>query len=363
VSDSGVVDWGLAERIGIALAGEPAPASTDRTEREFGAGPVEAACREAAEHVATYTRLAPASRIPVGEAIDRPSWVRAGLRSLRELAAGLDDRLRASIELPGPLGSVVRGVAGAAAGAEAGAAVGLAARRVLGQYDISLVDADREPRLVLVEPNLAAAHAEIGGQAGAFLSWVATHEVTHAAQFAGVPWLRDHLARELQGLLDSAAEDIDAGRVAALARKLVTSDPRRTIRGLLEGELATALAGPAQRERLDRLQATMALVEGYAEHVMDSADPALAAERVALRASLEERRRSRSGLGEVVARLLGLELKLRQYRLGKAFADAVVAAGGVEALNRAWEGPEALPALAELERPDRWLERTAPVLL
>ena len=34
---------------------------------------------------------------------------------------------------------------------------------------------------------------------------------------------------------------------------------------------------------------------------------------------------------------------MRQYRDGKRFADAVVEAGGIELLNRAWGGPEALP--------------------
>ena len=359
MSGAGIVDWRLAERVGVAIAREPQPSGGGA--RPFGPAAIEAACREAAERVADYTRLAPADRIPAGETVDRPAWVRSGLRSLRELAGGLDRRLAAGIELPGPLGTAARGIAGAAAGAEVGAAVGLAARRILGQYDISLVDADRAPRLVLVEPNLAAAHAEIGGPADALLSWVATHEVTHAAQFTGVRWLRDHLADELAGLLDSAAAGIDAGRIGALARRLLTSDPRRTIRSLLEGDLAIALAGPAQRERIDRLQATMALVEGYAEHVMDWADRARRAERAGLRDALERRRRSRSGLGEVVARLLGLELKLRQYRLGKAFADAVVAAGGIETLNRAFQAPEAMPTAGELERPERWLERTAPV--
>ena len=50
-----------------------------------------------------------------------------------------------------------------------------------------------------------------------------------------------------------------------------------------------------------------------------------------------------------------MELKLRQYRLGKAFCDAVVAEAGTEALNGIWQGPEALPAMAELERPLEWL--------
>jgi coenzyme F420 biosynthesis associated uncharacterized protein len=357
MSVGGVVDWRLAERVGVALAGEPPDRAGADPGRDFGPGAVGDACRAAAEDVASYSRLAPASAIPPGESIDRPGWVRAGLRSLREVVGGLDDRLAEGLELPGPLGSVARGVAGAATGAEAGAAVGLAARRVLGQYDVSLVDPDRAPRLLLVEPNLAAAHADIGGSAKSLLSWVATHEVTHAAQFAGVPWLRDHIGSELRALLDSAADGIDARRLGALARKLLSSDPRRTVRGLLQGELALALAGPAQRARFDRLQATMALVEGYAEHVMDAAESPRRPERVRLRRSMERRRRSRSGLGDAIARLLGLELKMRQYRLGRSFADAVVGAGGIETLNRAWEAPESLPTLAELERPERWLER------
>ena len=48
-------------------------------------------------------------------------------------------------------------------------------------------------------------------------------------------------------------------------------------------------------------------------------------------------------------KLIGMDLKLRQYEQGKAFCDAVVERGGIEALNRAWAGPEALPTLAELD--------------
>jgi uncharacterized protein (DUF2342 family) len=60
----------------------------------------------------------------------------------------------------------------------------------------------------------------------------------------------------------------------------------------------------------------------------------------------------------VLERLLGLELKLRQYEVGRQFCDAVVAEGGPQALARAWEGPEALPSTAELQAPSEWLART-----
>jgi uncharacterized protein (DUF2342 family) len=78
-----------------------------------------------------------------------------------------------------------------------------------------------------------------------------------------------------------------------------------------------------------------------------------------MRDRLEARRASRSGIDAIVARMLGLDLKLRQYRLGKAFCDAVVDVAGIEGLNRVWASPEALPDLGELERPHAWLERVA----
>jgi putative hydrolase len=103
----------------------------------------------------------------------------------------------------------------------------------------------------------------------------------------------------------------------------------------------------------------MSVIEGYAEHVMDAAAGRLDPGYARLRTRLDARRANRGGLAEVVARLLGMELKLRQYRLGKRFCDAVASEEGIGALNEVWRGPEALPTLPELERPLEWLGRTA----
>jgi putative hydrolase len=77
-----------------------------------------------------------------------------------------------------------------------------------------------------------------------------------------------------------------------------------------------------------------------------------------LRQALNRRRRERPPLFKLVERLLGLDLKLRQYEEGKRFCDAVVARGGIEALNRAWTAPDRLPTLAELDDPAGWIRRT-----
>ncbi len=106
----------------------------------------------------------------------------------------------------------------------------------------------------------------------------------------------------------------------------------------MRGELTRALAGPDQAAVIDELQATMAVIEGYAEHVMDAAaqdDPGLAG----MRARMDERRARRGGLADVIARALGMGMKLRQYELGKSWSDAVAADAGVEGLNRVWAEP------------------------
>jgi putative hydrolase len=102
----------------------------------------------------------------------------------------------------------------------------------------------------------------------------------------------------------------------------------------------------------------MALLEGYAEHVMDAVGAGLLTDLDAMRAAMTRRRTERSGLLRVLEKLIGLDLKLRQYEQGKAFCDAVVARGGIEALNRAWTSPDSLPSFTELDDPHGWLART-----
>jgi coenzyme F420 biosynthesis associated uncharacterized protein len=345
------VDWGLAQRIAVGVAGgggEPG---------YFSRGAVESACAEATTLVLDYTRLTPDRPIPRPEVVDRAEWARVGLRTLRELSHTFEERVASGMKAPGPLGGVARSLAGAAAGAEAGIAVGYGARKVLGQYDVALIESDRDPRLLFVAPNLASTHAQLGETPELFLRWIAIHETTHAVQFTSVPWLRTHLAELLDQLIAGASAQIDRASLQALARRLFRTDPRRTIRSLLQGDLARILAGPEQARVLDRLQAAMSVIEGHAEHVMDAAAAAADPGYGRLRERLDARRARRGGLGEVVSRLLGMELKLRQYKLGKAFCDAVARDAGVEGLNRVWSEPEALPTNEELERPELWLER------
>lgn len=352
-SPAGLVDWALAGRVarGVAKAtGEAAPLD-GTTARGAGA--------EALDRVLSYTGLTPVLAVPEVEVVSRAQWIAANLADLGELAAPLEERAAGELPAPGPLGGLVRGAVGAAGGVEAGALVGYAARRVLGQYQVALGPRPKPQRMLLVGQNVAEVARELGVDQRGFLLWVAIHEQTHAVQFTSVPWLREHLAQLVARLIAGASGSVDFAELVRSARGLVTRDPRRALRAALRGELTRALAGPQQAGTLDEVQAVMAVIEGHAEHVMDAAssdDEGLAV----MRRRMDERRAATAGLADLIARALGLGMKLRQYELGKAWADGVVDAAGSGALNRAWEGPESLPSLAELERPRDWLARVTP---
>src|SRR5947209_19662570 len=101
----------------------------------------------------------------------------------------------------------------------------------------------------------------------------------------------------------------------------------------------------------------MSVIEGYSEHTMDVVGERTLPAYRGLREAMDRRRRSRSAPERMLQRLLGLDMKMRQYELGKRFCDAVAERHGIETLNRVWEGPESLPTNAELEDPDAWVER------
>jgi coenzyme F420 biosynthesis associated uncharacterized protein len=338
-----VIDWSLAGQVarGIANlqpAGDPAP---------FWelAGPAE----ESERLVSAYTGLEALTPLPAPEAVARPEWIDANLRGISGVLDPVADRLGAKL---GPVGTA----AGALLAIEAGAISGFLGGRVLGQYEFPVLDPDGPARLLFVAPNLAHAATALEADPDQLLRWVALHETTHALQFGGVPWLRGHLAGIVGELL--GALDVDP---RGLLRMPDLSDLRAVLEQVREQGLAFVAVGKERRGVLDTAQAFMALLEGYAEHVMDAVGADLLSDLDAMREAMDRRRTERSGLLRLLEKLIGLDMKMRQYQQGKAFCDAVVARGGIAALNRAWAGPEFLPTLAELDDPVSWLGRTEPL--
>jgi coenzyme F420 biosynthesis associated uncharacterized protein len=343
----GLVDWNLAERVAGALGGSGP--SWDGSEAEL-----RTESDRAAELVRDYTRLKPKSGIPPAELVDRAEWSQVNLESFRGLSTRVEEHLEQRMDQGKGGGGLQRTIVRAATGAEIGLAVGYLSQRVIGQYDVALIGPTRAPRLLFVGPNLSSARARLDVDRDLFLRWIALHETTHAVHFASVPWLREHIGGIAEELFEKAAVEVKPGE---LLGKLARLNPKELVRSATNGELATLLWPEPQRRLVEKLTATMTLVEGYAEHVMDAVGDRLDPGYTDLRRALDRDRERRGLLDSIVSKLLGLDMKLAQYRQGKAFADEVVRAHGVRTLNRAWSGPEALPRPEELDDPADWVER------
>ncbi len=342
-----MIDWFLAQRLARHVAGEP-DAQPPRLD-------LQALATDSAERVIAYTGLTPARELPPAEGIGRAEWIAANVGAMRTL---LDPPLAKVGDGLGPARQAMRLGAGIVLTAEVGVVLGFLAQRVLGQYELVLLDTtpdDRPPRLLFVLPNLGNAGRAFGADEREFLTWVALHEVTHAVQFAGVPWLQPHMAGMVRELLSHAELRIDARRALRMPGG---DDLKRLAAAVRSGDVFSLVGSPQERATLERMQATMAVLEGHAEHVMDAVGAPLLPSLPRLRAALDARRRSQSAPARLLQRLLGLEMKLKQYEQGKRFCDAVVREAGVEALNRVWNAPEMLPSSAELDAPRLWLERT-----
>jgi coenzyme F420 biosynthesis associated uncharacterized protein len=341
-----VIDWILAEKIAGYVAGTG--------DGRLPTSDLASLSAESERRVIAYTGLQPARALPEPEGIGRREWVASNVRAMRAL---LDPVLERAGKGLGPLRPAMRITVGVMVTTEVGVVLGYLAQRVLGQYELVLLDevADNQPpRLLFVLPNLGQAVHAFGAEEREFMTWIALHEVTHAVQFAGVPWLQSHLAGLVRELLESAELRIETPRKLHLPSG---DEIRRVARALRRGDLITIATSEAERETLDRVQAVMAVIEGHAEHVMDAVAPDLLPSLPKLRAALDQRRRSQSRLSRLIARVLGLELKLRQYEQGKYFCDAIVREGGTETLNRVFSEPAALPTLRELRDPSAWLAR------
>jgi coenzyme F420 biosynthesis associated uncharacterized protein len=340
------VDWDLAAATAAAL-GKAGP-TVSYEEAAEAVTDLRDLADQATEHVATFTRLnAPLSASPV-RVVDRRDWAKTNIEGLREVISPLVERL-AGGKPPGP---VATAIGSRFTGVQAGTVLAYLSGKVLGQYEVFSSDPGQ---LLLVAPNIVEAERKLGADARDFRLWVCLHEVTHRVQFTGVPWMRGHFLGEVGAFVDASQMDqgemFDRVRrgVSALADAVRDPDSRVSVLDLVQT--------PGQRAVLDRLTALMTLLEGHAEYVMDGVGPEVVPSVEEIRSRFNRRRETANPLDRVIRKLLGIEVKLRQYAEGRKFVHGVVERVGMEGFNKIWQSPLTLPRLNELTDPDAWVNR------
>jgi coenzyme F420 biosynthesis associated uncharacterized protein len=239
-------------------------------------------------------------------------------------------------------------------GAELGAVLGFLSRRVLGQYELVVPagDADVGDSVFFVGANVLAMERTHEFRPSQFRFWVALHECAHRAQFTGVPWMREYFLSLVDDLTSSTTRE--KGRIARIASEVMSARERGED-PIDDTGIIGLMANPDQREILDRVQALMSLLEGHGHVVMDRVGAREIVDVERMSRVLTARRQNQKNA--LVMRLIGMEMKLKQYEQGASFIRGVEAKASWDTLAMAWESPETLPTLAEIEDPAAWLDR------
>ncbi len=281
--------------------------------------------------------------------IDRLEWIDLNIATFEQLFERVErivTQATTGVDTPGR--AVARIVNRSLGNQQLGLLMAFLARKVLGQYDVSLLAASPSVRgrLNFVEPNIAVTAAALGVAPDQFRTFIALHEATHAFEFEAYPWLRDHFASAVGEAIELLAADS-----GGLGERL-----RGALRGR-GGHWLERMMSPAQLASFRRTQALMSLLEGYSNHVMNFAGERLLPGFARLHERFERRNEARGAMERAIMRITGLDLKMEQYVAGERFVAAVLAARDRAFLNRVWEGPATLPDLAEIRHPQRWIDR------
>jgi coenzyme F420 biosynthesis associated uncharacterized protein len=353
-----MIDWQVATSTGVRWV-RPGPQVSMAEARK-----VVAELRQLADAVAEPVReltglpgAADDGKIAV---VDRPGWIRANVDGFRVVLDPLVQRMAETGNVPQP-GSMITAVGSRVTGMQAGLILAYLAARVLGQYELFLPPDPDAPagnapagRLTLVAPNIVMVERELDVNPHDFRRWVCLHEETHRTQFTSVPWLRPYVQQQMSDFL--LASDLDPASI--LDRLRAAADAvAGAVRGGDGESLIEAIQSPRQREILDRMTCVMTLVEGHGDYVMDAVGPAVVPSVAEIRAKFSARRGSAGRIEQAIRRVLGIDLKMKQYEQGSHFVKAVVDEAGMTTFNKVWTSPETLPTKDELVSPHAWLER------
>src|SRR5439155_19862322 len=317
-----LIDWRIARAAGARVGGAgPTLSSLDRARliEDFSE-----AVPQAEELVTAFTGLDPGPPGPRPWVMDRSQWVGQNFMAVERLLEPFARKVL-SLRVGGTLAPARRVILGG----QVGGLLGYVSHRVLGQYDVFLPP-DDDGLLYFVAPNVVSLERKHRFEPQPFRLWLSLHEVAHRIQFGATPWLRGHLSGLMESYLDSV--ELDPRWLLEALRRAV-EDVRRDPAAVRGFGWIFLLMTPDQREMVRQMQAMESLLEGHGNFVMNELGRAHISEAARFNHVLKERR-NRAGMEKALHRVIGFDVKIRQYDLGERFVERVVRQVGMDRFNR-----------------------------
>ena len=297
------------------------------------------------------------SGVVTAAAWSRAEWVVETIERWKVLVEPIAGSATSSVEqampeemraMAGPLIAMLSKASGAMVASQVGSGLGALAGEVLSASDIGL-PLGPTGKAALLPGNVEAFAAEVPDVThDDVLLYLALREAAHQRLFAGVPWLRDHLIGAVADY--GSGVEINTSGMEEKLRGLDLTNPQ-AMQEVLSGGLFDLEPSPTQKAALERLEVTLALVEGWVDEVVSQAT----AERMPAASKLQETVRRRRGAGgpaeQTFATLVGLELRPRRLRDASTLWGSLRSRQGAEARDGVWMSAHLLPTAADLDDP------------
>jgi putative hydrolase len=239
-------------------------------------------------------------------------------------------------------------------GVQCGFMVGQLAQSLLSEHDFLLPIAD-PPRPALIVPNLERFHANWSIPADDLRFYLALGEAVRS-RIVARPWVRERLVGLASEYVSSFR--VDPSALEAQLGSFDLSDPSSLEGAALDPDaLLGAMQSPEQMAVLERFQLTTAVLETYADTVVDRLGEPMIKSLPTIREAMRRHRVERSEADRFIQRLLGLDPSRRLHDQAAAFCRGVEERAGASALDRLLEAESMLPTPAELDAPGLWLAR------
>ena len=232
-------------------------------------------------------------------------------------------------------------------GLQLGQGLGQLATEVVGATDIGL-PLSQPGHVALLPTNIKAFGDGLEQSSSDVTLYLALRECARQRLFASAGWLRAQMLTLVEqyasgitidtSALEQAVSQLDASNLEELSSSL-------------EGGLFEPQKTPEQLATLERLETTLALVEGWVDEVVTQATADLMPSAPALGEAVRRARATGGPAEETFATLVGLELRPRRMRDAANLWAALRDARGVEGRDTVWSHPDLVPTSADLDDP------------
>ncbi|HEY4333439.1 MAG TPA: zinc-dependent metalloprotease [Ilumatobacteraceae bacterium] len=265
-------------------------------------------------------------------------------------------------DTPDPMMAMMAGLsqmmAPAMLGMAIGSMVGRLGKHAFGQYDLPIPRAAAN-QVSLIPATIDAFAEDWSLPRDSMRLWVLVHELTTHAVFS-VDHIRQGLTDLVRAHVGAFEPDPNAVADKLGSLDLEGDDPMQSLQRTLGDPeiLLGAVQSPAQLAMQPQLDAALAAVIGYVDHVVDTVGARLIGGDGSRIAEAVRRRRIETSPDDIfVERLLGLQLNREQVERGRAFVAGAFERGGQAAVNQLLDKAGSLPTPAELDAPGLWLAR------